>query len=225
MNEQQTLKWNRILHQSSFAWWDWDIAANLVEFNDLKATMLGYAPSELKGKGYRGFTDLLHPEDFAKTMDAMITVLEQRASLYQIDYRILAKDGQYHWYMDRGIVLTRAPDGRPTRLRGIVIDLGRESRRCGDVEALMDILGKTKARIEKLGVSWLTLCSCCKKVKRDDLNWIEMTPELVDIVGEDISHGFCPNCLRELYPEYAEQALSRIAIGKSRSPDRSYSDH
>lgn len=221
MNEQQTLKWNRILHQSSFAWWDWDIAANLVEFNDLKAIMLGYNPRSFDGKGYRGFTDLLHPEDYPKTMAAMVAVLEQRANLYQIDYRILAKDGQYHWYMDRGIVLSRAADGSPLRLRGIVIDLGKEARPCGDIEALLDILGKTRGRIEKLGVSWLTLCSCCKKIKRDDLNWIEMTPELVDLVGEDISHSFCPSCLRKLYPEYAELALSRIAISMSMQPNGS----
>lgn len=212
MNEQQTLKWNRILHQSTFAWWDWDILANRVEFNDLKAAMLGYDPRSFDGKGYRGFTDLLHPDDFAKTMAAMQRVLDRHTDLYQIDYRILASDGGYRWYMDRGIVLDRATDGSPSRLRGIVIDLGKEAAPCGDIEALLDILDKTASRLSKMGISWLTLCSCCKKVKRDDTHWIAMSPELVDLVGEDVSHGLCPGCVRELYPEYAAKVLGRLGM-------------
>lgn len=212
MNEPQILKWNRLLHQSTFAWWDWDLSTNRVEFNDLKATMLGYDPLSFDGKGYQGFTDLLHPDDFAKTMAAMQRVLDRRTDLYQIDYRILASDGGYRWYMDRGLVLDRATDGSPSRLRGIVIDLGKEAQRSGNVETLLDILDTTASRLTKLGVSWLTLCSCCKKIKHDDAHWIEMSPELIEIVGDDISHGICPACMQELYPEYAEKVLAKRGI-------------
>lgn len=221
MNEPQILKWNRLLHQSTFAWWEWDLSTNRVEFNDLKATMLGYDPRDFDTSGYQGFTQLLHPDDYAKTMGAMLKVLEQQTDLYQIDYRIRSLDGTYRWYMDRGIVLSRAADGRPLRLRGIVIDLGKEAQRSGDVEALLDILDKTADRLTKLGVSWLMLCSCCKKVKRDDAHWIPMSTELIDLVSEDISHGLCPACVHELYPEYAEKVLAKRGIPKQPPPMRS----
>jgi len=217
MNEQQALKWNRLLHQSTFAWWDWDILANRVEFNDLKATMLGYDPRAFDAKGYQGFTDLLHREDYPKTMDAMQLVLDRRTDLYQTDYRILAKDGTYRWYMDRGIVLARDAVGRPLRLRGVVIDLGKEAQPSGNMEALLDILDTTASRLDTMGVSWLTLCSCCKKAKRDDAHWIDMSAELIDLVGEHVSHGLCPSCLQELYPEHAARTLKRL--GMSKPPD------
>jgi PAS domain S-box-containing protein len=117
---------NHFLVDSPYAWWEWDIIANKVTFNDLKATMLGYNPYDFRNSGYQVFTDLLHADDFEKTMQAMRDVLEGKTDLYQIDYRIKAKNGSYHWYLDRGLVIEREESEIIKKLRGIVIDLGAE---------------------------------------------------------------------------------------------------
>ncbi len=113
-----------VLESSPFPWWEWSIPDNRVEFNDLKATMLGYDPAALRGKGYQAFMALVHPEDQEPTMQAMRDHLEGMAPLYQVDYRIRRADGSYTWYMDRGVALEHGSDGRPLLLRGLVIDLG-----------------------------------------------------------------------------------------------------
>ena len=81
------------LMSSAFAWWEWDIPANRVTSNDKKVEMLGRRPEDFRNAGYQAFTDLLHPDDHERTMRAMRDYLEGRASLYQIDYRILRADG------------------------------------------------------------------------------------------------------------------------------------
>lgn len=37
---------NKLLYNSIFAWWQWDIAVDRVIFNNLKVTMLGYDPGD-----------------------------------------------------------------------------------------------------------------------------------------------------------------------------------
>ncbi|HPS56957.1 MAG TPA: PAS domain-containing protein [Spirochaetota bacterium] len=67
--------------------------------------MLGYDPADFENKGYQAFTDLLHPDDHKKAMDAMQRVLRNETGLYQVDYRIRGRNSVYHWYMDRGTVI------------------------------------------------------------------------------------------------------------------------
>ena len=67
---------NKILIDSPFPWWEWDVLNNTVDFNDKKALMLGYEPEMFSSGGYQAFTDLLHPDDYEKTMNAMRQLLE-----------------------------------------------------------------------------------------------------------------------------------------------------
>lgn len=50
----------------------------------------------------------------------------------------------------------------------------------------------------------LPICSNCKKI-RDDSGYWEQLEEYMDTnLGVGFSHGICPDCIRELYPEYAD---------------------
>ena len=201
--------WDKVLQQSVFPWWEWDIKNNTVRFNDLKARMLGYAPEYFHGGGYQAFTDLVHPDDHAPTMDAMRNVLERKSNLYQIDYRIKNIAGEYVWFMDRGIVLERDEKGLPLKIRGIVIDLGKELREGADIDALIGVFERSAA-ISEGKYSFLTICSVCHKVKKEENRWIDIPPDLSELIGERISHGVCPSCMKQLYPDIADQVLNII---------------
>jgi len=103
--------------------WYWNIKTNEVTFNPLKVTTLGYDKSEIpEHVTYQFFTDKLHPEDFQKAMDAMRDHLYGKADVYEIEYRIKAKDGTFKWYYDRGRI-TQYDNGKPAFLAGIVFDI------------------------------------------------------------------------------------------------------
>jgi len=201
--------WDDILQRSDFAWWEWDIATNTVRFNDLKASMLGYDPADFKERGYQGFTELVHPEDHEKTMDAMRRVLSGKTNLYQIDYRIKTNVGDYVWFMDRGIIIEKNDQDRPLRIRGIVIDLGRESQRGTDIDALLSVIYRSASFAEGK-VSFMTVCSVCNKVKEKDTEWIDLPADLSALIGEKVSHGICPACIKKLYPDLADEILDKI---------------
>lgn len=121
-NEQET--------RLDFSWsgnlghWYWDIPANTVTFNPLKITNLGYSREEIPERvSYHYFTEKLHPDDFDKTMDAMKDHLSGKTDVYEVEYRIQAKDGSYKWYSDRGRITQYGENGKPAFLAGIVFDI------------------------------------------------------------------------------------------------------
>jgi hypothetical protein len=198
--------WDKVLQQSLFPWWEWDIKSNTVSFSDLKARMLDYAPEHFHNGGYRAFTDLLHPDDHDAAMDAMRMVLDGRTNLYQIDYRIKNAGGEYVWFMDRGIVVERDKEGRPLKIRGVVIDLGMEFTEGRDLDALLAVVNRSATAAEGR-YSFLTLCSVCMKAKKDEKIWIDLPADLSELIGEKISHGICPDCMQQLYPDIADKVL------------------
>jgi diguanylate cyclase (GGDEF)-like protein/PAS domain S-box-containing protein len=103
--------------------WYWDCKNNIVVFNPLKVTTLGYKVDEIPEQvTYQFFTDKLHPDDYHHVMEAMKKHLSGEAVVYETEYRIRTKDGGWRWYLDMGKITQRDPDGSPTYLAGIVFD-------------------------------------------------------------------------------------------------------
>ncbi len=104
--------------------WYWNIKTNEVTFNPLKVTTLGYDKSEIpEHVTYQFFTEKLHPEDFQKAMDSMYDHLYGKADVYEVEYRIKAKNGSFKWYYDRGKITQYDDNGKPVFLAGIVFDI------------------------------------------------------------------------------------------------------
>lgn len=194
------------LSTSPFPWWEWDVLENTVSFNALKVTALGYSPDRFHGRGYQAFTELVHPDDHAQVMRAMVDLLEGKADLYQTDYRIRDVAGVYHWYLDRGFAIARQ-EKIVTRVRGMVIDLGREERAGHDIEVLVDLLRSVGRQHDKL----VTVCSTCQRVRSGPGTWTSATPEFQAVIADRLSHTICQDCLVRLYPDIAGRVLSRLS--------------
>lgn len=114
--------------------WYWDIRSNHVTFNPLKVITLGYDVSDIPEEvPFQFFTNLLHPDDYQTTMNAMKAHLNGEAPVYEVEYRIKAKDGSYHWYYDRGKITDIDANGNPVFLAGIVFDVTDKKRKVQEV--------------------------------------------------------------------------------------------
>jgi PAS domain S-box-containing protein len=100
-----------------------DVKTGKVLFNENKIKMLGYSINDFKDVDYTAFTDLVHPDDYEKTMQAMRDHLEGKKKLYEVDYRIKTKKGNYKWFHDRGSIVERNQKGEPLTVKGIVFDI------------------------------------------------------------------------------------------------------
>ena len=107
--------------------WFWDFTINEVTYNPMKATALGYTEEELPEKvPYEFFTEKLHPDDYEHVMQMMRDHLDGKIPVWEVKYRIQAKDGSWKVYQDRGKVTERTEDGAPLFLKGIVFDVTDE---------------------------------------------------------------------------------------------------
>lgn len=106
--------------------WYWFIKDNKVICNEKKVTTLGYQLSDVdEKKGYEFFTDKLHPDDYEMVMDNMRCHMMGETEAYEVEYRILHKDGYYCWFYDRGRVVETDNMGNPMVVSGIVFDISK----------------------------------------------------------------------------------------------------
>ena len=106
---------------ANMAWWEMDILTGKVNFEKRKAEMLGYNPDQFTH--YQDFTKLLHPDDFERAMNAMQEHLDGKVDKYEVEYRILAKSGEYLWFYDIGSIVKRDLIGRPLIVTGVVLNI------------------------------------------------------------------------------------------------------
>lgn len=56
----------------------------------------------------------------------------------------------------------------------------------------------------------LPICANCKKVRNDEGLWTQLEAYLSTHTDTRFSHGLCPDCMKKLYPEYADAVLDRL---------------
>jgi len=66
---------------------------------------------------------------------------------------------------------------------------------------LKDALGKVK-----LLSGFLPICASCKKIRDDSGYWQQIESYIRDHSEAEFSHGICPDCARNLYPEIFNKA-------------------
>lgn len=57
----------------------------------------------------------------------------------------------------------------------------------------------------------LPICSSCKKIRDDRGYWNAVDAYIVKQGLGQVSHGICPDCIRRLYPSFAEEILNEVA--------------
>lgn len=118
--KQNNARLGLAMKTANMAWWEMDLIDGSVRFEKQKAEMLGYSPD--KFKHYKDFMDLVHPDDYEKTMNAMRNHLSDEVEKYEIEYRILSSSGVYKSFYDVGSVSRRDKDGAPLIVSGLVLD-------------------------------------------------------------------------------------------------------
>ncbi len=74
---------------------------------------------------------------------------------------------------------------------------------------LINNLAKTIAELQnalnkvKLLSGLLPICASCKKIRDDKGNWNQLESYIHSHSEADFSHSLCPDCMREMYPEFS----------------------
>lgn len=115
------------LEGSDDGMWDWDIPSGAVYFSPRLAGMLGYTPGDLEPH-VQAWERLLHPDDRAAVMSVLDLHLAGRTPFYQTEHRLLTRNGDWLWILDRGKVVTRDRSGVPLRMVGTHQDISQRKQ-------------------------------------------------------------------------------------------------
>jgi PAS domain S-box-containing protein len=89
--------------------------------------MLGYHSKEDFPDVLESWSELLHPDDRDRILNEFKETISDYTGkkTYDVEYRLMRKSGEYHWYRAVGKP-TRRPDGSPITYLGVFIDISSQ---------------------------------------------------------------------------------------------------
>src|SRR5581483_1423092 len=102
--------------------WEWHQAGGTRYLGDGWTTLLGYEPADFAGS-FHLLDALIHPDDLPGVRARLEAHLEGLTPVYEAEYRLRTRRGEWRWVHDRGRVIERDAARRPLRMTGMQTDV------------------------------------------------------------------------------------------------------
>jgi PAS domain S-box-containing protein len=129
---------NLVLKSPDIGTWELDISRNKWTFSKPFLDFLGYSEKEV-GNDVTFWERLIHADDLPKVSGALMSHLQAKTPVFECEYRVLAKSGEWKWVISRGKVMGWSPGGKPSRVLGIYNSIHEAKK---NRESLKDIENK-----------------------------------------------------------------------------------
>ncbi len=159
--------------------WDWSMLTNDLFLSERWKSMVGYEDHEL-ANNFNTFSQLLHPEDHARVFEFLDQYLAGRIELYEIEFRMLHKDGSTRWVLAKGLAL-RNSDGKPYRMAGSHTDI--TERKTAEAE-----LRRTKILLEQAG-QLARIGAWEFSLETNSQIWSDVTKEILELPHNFVVDG------------------------------------
>lgn len=119
---EQDARFRFALEQIGDNVWDHDFSTGITRFSKRVSELLGYddvPPSALD----KLWWECIHPADLSLLVENDRTNKAGMLDHFNLEYRLIRKDGSIIWILDRGVVLERSADGRPLKMLGTHTDI------------------------------------------------------------------------------------------------------
>ena len=110
------------LEGSRAAVWDWNVITDKFLYSSSWQAMFGFDETA-QGETINEWQNRIHPKDKTQCLDKLYDHLEGRKDFYENEHRMVCKDGQYKWILDRGKVIAWGEDKKPLRVIGTYQDI------------------------------------------------------------------------------------------------------
>jgi len=118
----QNYKYKVALEISNIGLWDYYPKTKKAYYSKESINMIGFDANALKNVA-KAWDDRVHPEDKAIYHGEFNLHLKGELDIYEIEYRILCKDGSYKWILDKGKIIEKDTEGNPLRIVGTHTDI------------------------------------------------------------------------------------------------------
>lgn len=150
--------------------WDWDLRTNSVTYSAEWKAQLGYEPLEIEDH-FEEWRSRCHPDDLQPTLQVVEDYINRKIPAYQVEFRMLHKDGFWKWIHAYGQLVHDAA-GKPRRLIGCHLDVSEQRK---NEQAIRQSEARFRGYFE-LGLIGMAITSPGK-------GWIEFNDKLCEILG------------------------------------------
>lgn len=151
-----------------------------------------------------GKTDYhLNPKMIADPYHELDKTLLKSRGTQEYEVSLQDADGSIH-----AVIFNKACykniDDSPAGVVGVITDVTERKRIAAEKEKLIVELKKAFANVKTLS-GLLPICSYCKKIRDDTGYWSRIEKYVQTHSKAEFSHGICPDCVKEHYPEYSNR--------------------
>ncbi len=107
--------------------WDWNVQTGEAVYGGRWASMLGFWPDEI-APHYDSWRGRINPDDVGAVERTLSDHLEGKTPLYESEFRMRHKSGQWVWVLARGKVIAWDKDGKPLRACGTHLEITERRR-------------------------------------------------------------------------------------------------
>jgi PAS domain S-box-containing protein len=144
--------------------------------------------------------------DIPKLRELLETILPQKATFdnYEVEHDFAT--------IGRRIMLLNARQiqrvlGKERIILLAIEDITERKRAEKERERLIRELQDTLAKVKQLS-GMLPICSSCKQIRNDKGYWSQVEVYIRDNSEAEFTHGICPECMKKLYPDFADNKNS-----------------
>ena len=128
--------------------WDWHLDTNEIFVDPEIKHLLGFEAEEIPNR-LEDWRSRVHPDDVAATTARTEACIAGDTDVYNLEHRMLHKDGSVRWFLSRGSLLKNA-DGTPSRLIGTSIDITERKRSEGTIRESEAALAASHREVRQL---------------------------------------------------------------------------
>ncbi|WP_373496003.1 PAS domain-containing protein [Aquiflexum sp.] len=166
VSKTEAMRLHNVIEATRVGTWEWHIQTGEVIINERWAEIGGYTLEELQPIEEGTWFKLIHPDDMDISRSIIQDCFDKKIDYYDIECRMLHKDGSIVWINDRGKIISWSEDGKPLIMSGTHTDiterkktelklagaLGNLSERVKEQTCLYQIanLSSQKLSVEKL---------------------------------------------------------------------------
>jgi len=194
----QEEKFSKAFHSSPYAITLTRLSdGQIIEVNDGFVNITGYQYAEIMGKTTGG----LHLWDKEEDRVVAVNELSKIGKVKGREFQFRKKSGE----MITGLFSAEIiPINNQEFVLSSISDITERKRAEAEREKLIRELQEALSKVKTLS-GFIPICASCKKIRDDKGNWEQVEVYIRDHSEAEISHGICPDCMKKLYPDYAEE--------------------
>ena len=140
------LKWEFALNNSNIGIWDFDADLKRVFYSAESKNIIGY--NDNFGSNPNDWNDKVHPDDKEQYFKDFEDHLNGITPFYENVHRILCKNGEYKWILDKGKIIERDSNNNPKRIIGTHSDITKQKESELEIVKSLNIITEQNKKLK-----------------------------------------------------------------------------